>query len=149
VNKWDVKGADRDTGAERMVTVDAPDRNSAEVAASRLGLFVAEVSSHRDRLEYRAPAAASSAVPPPPAGLHRLSILTAVSILRVLAIIGYAGGLVFLILLLVVASQSAASGSLGTGLVFAVLTISPALASLAVAALLHAMAEITKAVTRV
>lgn len=60
--RWNVNGADVNTGKELTLTIDAPDRGEAERQVQNRGILIREISPHPEQsptLDYRSPAKAT------------------------------------------------------------------------------------------
>ena len=82
--RWQVQGADRETGVKRALVIDAPSRNDAEVKARAEGLLIASI----------APAPATERIdgPSPTTGVPRYAGLELASLLLLLcAVLNYVG----------------------------------------------------------
>jgi hypothetical protein len=75
--KWEVKGADADTGNEVVILVEALDPDQAERRARRRGVLCSDIRCVPEKASLSTPVALPSADPPsaPIHGLHRLQLL--------------------------------------------------------------------------
>jgi hypothetical protein len=160
--RWKIDGADRETGEDRSILVQAENRGSAEQAASEMGILIAAVRAeepHRlppleelsndpdgenEALACLAEEWVGQGLPPPaPFGSDNRGLRIIARVLRTVAVLGYIAGTAlagWMIYKLVSAPVADARQVLWA--------LAAPVAMLACAAVLHAIAQIARATVR-